>query len=124
MKDDTVKMTRMVTCKLLNSHNHLFGGQLMKWMDEVAFIAATRYTRKRMVTTTVEKTKFQLSVPQSTFIEISAKVINNSGVKLHVLAEAHFENIYEGVKRLAAESHFYFACTDQEGHPVRIPPEL
>lgn len=32
----------------LNANETLFGGQAMKWMDEVAYITATRFTRQKM----------------------------------------------------------------------------
>ena len=32
----------------LNANETLFGGEAMKWMDEVAYITATRFTRQRM----------------------------------------------------------------------------
>jgi len=120
MTNDTVIMTRMVTGKNLNCHHNLFGGQIMKWMDEVAFIAATRYTRKKMVTSNIENSKFHLSAPPGSFAEISGRVIKTNGAKLHVFVEVKFEIMHVGEKKLAAESHFYFACLDQQNHPVRI----
>ena len=115
-------MTRMVTERTLNCHDHLFGGLVMKWMDEVAFIAATRYTRKKMVTSSLEKCKFLLPVPSCSFVEISGKVVETSGAKLHVVCEVTFEAMYGSEKKLAAESHFFFACLDEQDHPARIQP--
>jgi len=92
----------------------------MKWMDEVAFIAATRYTRKKMVTSNIENSKFHLSVPPGSFVEISARAVEKSGAKLHVVCEVTFELLYMDEKKLAARSHFYFACLDEHNHPVRI----
>ena len=37
---------RVVFPKYLNSNGTLFGGKAMQWLDEVAFIAATRYSRQ------------------------------------------------------------------------------
>jgi len=119
---DAVIMTRMVTERALNCHGHLFGGLIMKWMDEVAFIAATRYTRKKMVTSSVEKCKFLLPVPPGSLIEISGRAVASSGAKLHVVCEVTVEEMYGKTKERAAESHFYFACIDDQDHPVRIQP--
>lgn len=122
MNQEAVIMTRMVTERTLNCHHNLFGGLIMKWMDEVAFIAATRYTRKKMVTSSLEKCNFHHSVPHGSFVEISARVIESDVAKLHVVCEMMFEKISEEKKELAAESHFYFACVNERDHPVRIKP--
>ena len=55
--------TRMIKCVFPDTTNHyntLFGGTALNWMDEVAFITATRFSRKKMVTVSLDKTDFQL----------------------------------------------------------------
>ena len=42
----------------------------MQWMDEVAYITATRYTRTKMVTTSIEKIRFLKPVNSNTIIEL------------------------------------------------------
>ena len=42
----------------LNANETLFGGQAMKWMDEVAYITATRFTRQKMFTVNTENIYF------------------------------------------------------------------
>ena len=44
------KQYRVVFPKHLNSNGTFFGGEAMQWLDEVAFITATRFTRQRMIT--------------------------------------------------------------------------
>lgn len=44
--------------KHLNSNGTLFGGEVMQWLDEVALINATRYTRQRMITVKIEQVSF------------------------------------------------------------------
>nr|HMQ43287.1 acyl-CoA thioesterase [Mariniflexile sp.] len=36
---------KMVFPNTLNDHETIFGGTAMKWMDEVAYITATRFAR-------------------------------------------------------------------------------
>ena len=48
------KQTRVIFPSTLNTQDSLFGGNIMKWMDEVAYITAVRYEREKMVTVSVE----------------------------------------------------------------------
>lgn len=117
---EEVCMTRMVTSKHLNSNKILFGGQLMKWMDETAFIAATRYSRKKMVTSSVDNIEFKIPINTGTFLEITSSVKENTGIKLRVYTKIVVEDMYEGNKRIAAESWFTFVCLSETGLPQRI----
>lgn len=40
---------RFIFPEAANDNNTLFGGLAIKWIDEVAYITATRYTKKQMV---------------------------------------------------------------------------
>ncbi len=33
---------------MLNDNKTVFGGEVLKWMDEVAYITATRFAREKM----------------------------------------------------------------------------
>jgi acyl-CoA hydrolase len=58
--------TRIFKAVFPNSTNHydtLFGGTAMHMMDEVAFITATRFTRKRCVTVSSDRIDFKNPYP-------------------------------------------------------------
>lgn len=58
--------TRVFKTVFPNSTNHydtLFGGTAMAMMDEVAFIAATRFSRQVMVTVSSDRIDFKKSIP-------------------------------------------------------------
>lgn len=50
IQDSITKITKTVFPSRTNHHNTLFGGDALAWMDEVAFICATRFCRKPLVT--------------------------------------------------------------------------
>jgi len=118
-----VSMTRMIAKKHLNGNGILFGGQLMKWMDETAFIAATRYTRKSTVTSSVDKILFRTPVKEGTFLEITSYVKENKGYKLIVYTEVIVEEMYGKKTSIAAESWFSFVSLNEHGKPSRIKSE-
>ncbi len=71
--------TRIFKAVFPNTSNHyytLFDGTAMQLMDEIAFITATRFTRKRMVTVSSNRIDFTKPIPSGTMIELVGK--NNS----------------------------------------------
>lgn len=53
----------------LNHHGTLFGGQLLKWVDEYAWMAASLdFTGKRLVTRAMDNIEFKNSAPNGAIL--------------------------------------------------------
>ena len=81
--------TRIFKAVFPNSTNHydtLFGGTAMHMMDEVAFITATRFTRKRCVTVSSDRIDFKKPIPGGTIVELIGTVskIGNTSLQVEV----------------------------------------
>src|SRR5690606_22298631 len=105
----------------LNANETLFGGQAMQWMDEVAYITATRFTRQRMFTVNTENIKFLKAIPLNSIVEIIGKVEKTEAVKLKIKVEIYTEKMYKHCqKEKAIEGVFVFAALDEQKKPTRI----
>jgi acyl-CoA hydrolase len=102
----------------LNSNGKLFGGQLLKWMDEQAFICATKNTGKHIVTVGVEKVKFLNPAKNGDLIEILSKITSMSGATMTIEINA-FINFNNNIKPVAT-AKFRMAAVDENGHPIKI----
>ena len=81
--------TRVFKTVFPNTTNHydtLFGGTAMAMMDEVAFMAATRFSRQVMVTVSSDRIDFKKSIPAGTIIELVGRVkhVGNTSMKVSV----------------------------------------
>lgn len=47
IKKSETKQFKIIFQSSLNDHETLFGGIAMQWMDEVAYITAIRYSKKK-----------------------------------------------------------------------------
>ena len=59
MSAKTVTMIEMVFPDQTNHYGTLFGGHALRLMDKAAFVAASRYARKTVVTACSERVNFQ-----------------------------------------------------------------
>ncbi|MGH9373735.1 MAG: acyl-CoA thioesterase [Vicinamibacterales bacterium] len=58
-----------------NHYHTLFGGTAMAWMDQAAFICATRWCREKVVTVHSSEIDFRRPVPEGSIVEVVARVL-------------------------------------------------
>ena len=104
----------------LNANETLFGGQAMQWMDEVAYITATRFTRQRMFTVNTENIKFLKAVNPDSIVEVVGRVEKTEAVKLKVKVEIFVEEMYGQARDKAIEGVFVFVAMDENKKVKRI----
>jgi len=115
--------TRIFKTVFPNTTNHydtLFGGEAMRMMDEVAFIAATRFSRQVMVTVSSDKIDFKKPIPAGTFVELVARVSHVGNTSLKVTVEIYIEQMYAEGRELAVHGSFALVAIDENKKPIKI----
>lgn len=116
-------VTRIFKAVFPDSTNHydtLFGGTAMHLMDEVAFITATRFTRKKVVTVSSDRIDFTKPIPAGTIIELVGKVVHVGNTSLKVLVEIFIEEMYKEGRDKAITGTFTFVAIDENKKPMKI----
>lgn len=103
-----------------NHYNTLFGGTAMYLMDEVAFITATRFSRKKVVTVSSSKIDFNESIPADTIIELVGRVVGIGNTSLQVQVEIFRENMYDNKRKKAITGEFTFVAIGHNGKAIKI----
>lgn len=103
-----------------NHYGTLFGGTAMQLMDEVAFITATRFTRKRVVTVSSDRIDFNKPIPEGTIIELVGKVSKIGNTSIEVKVEIYIEQMYEEKREQAIKGVFTFVALDEHRKPASI----
>jgi len=114
------RQVKIVFKNLINDHNTLFGGIALQWMDEVAYISATRFCRKKVVTISTGKIDFKKPIPYGTIAELVGTVKNVGAVKLEIKVQIFIEQKYTENRELAVEGSFFFAAVDDDNQPVKL----
>ncbi|WP_430817277.1 acyl-CoA thioesterase [Carboxylicivirga sp. RSCT41] len=114
------RICKAVFPETLNANNSLFGGKAMQWMDEAAYISATRFTRQKMFTASTGKIKFLKPITPDSIIEVIARVIKAGPVRLKVSVQVFSENMYSHDRELAVESEFDMVSLNDKNQPQRI----
>jgi acyl-CoA hydrolase len=111
---------RVVFPKHLNSNGTFFGGEAMQWLDEVAFITATRYSRQRMMTVKIEHIRFIRPIMPNTIVEITGAIEKAGNVKLYIKIEVYSEDMYSQRREKAMDADFVFASCNDDLSPAPL----
>ena len=115
--------TRLFKAVFPNTTNHydtLFGGTAMHLMDEVAFITATRFARKKMVTVASDRIDFTKPIPSGTIVELIGRVIHIGNTSLKVLVEIYVEEMYSDYRQKAISGTFTLVAINDQKEPVSL----
>lgn len=126
MKSRTAKETLSITTKVVLPHDtntlgHLFGGQLLAWMDVISSVAAHRHCRRVVVTASVNNVSFQQPIAQSSIITLKAKVSRAFNSSMEIIVDVFVENPVTGVQVKSNEAIYTFVAVDQNGGPIQVP---
>lgn len=109
---------------LTNHHETLFGGKAMAIMDEVAFMAGTRFCRKRLVTVSSDKINFEKAIPSGSIIEAIARVDSIGRTSLKVKVEIYVEDMYVEGRELAIQGMFSLVALGEDKKPIPVLQDI
>lgn len=113
---------KLVLPENLNQYGFLFGGYLLKWVDEYAWIAASLdYPECNFVTVGLDKVEFRENVKKGTILRfiIDKAKTGNTSVQYSVSV---FRGRGEGGKEnLIFSTRVTFVCIDEEGSKILLP---
>lgn len=105
---------------MVNHYGTLFGGIAMQWMDRAAWVCATRYARRTMVTVASDKIVFKKPAPLGALVEISARIMKVGNTSVRVEVSLIAEDPLSGKQHLATRGEFVMVALDKDGKPCQI----
>ncbi|HUO34388.1 MAG TPA: acyl-CoA thioesterase [Candidatus Acidoferrum sp.] len=103
-----------------NHYGTLFGGDALRLMDMVAFVAASRHERRTVVTASSERIDINLPVRQGQLAEVIGRVTRTGRTSLTVEVELWAEELLTGSRELYTKGSFVPVAVDANGRPVAI----
>ena len=116
----TITMTEIVFPSQVNPHGTLFGGIALQWMDQAAWLAATRFARKTFVTIASERIEFKKPVYEGDIVVLRAHVLRVGRTSVTVEVNLNAENPRTGDEHLATRGEFALVALDDKGNPTPV----
>jgi len=105
-----------------NVAGNVFGGSILRLIDEVASIVAFRHARKNVVTASIDRMDFFSPVYIGDLLRLNASInyVHKSSMEVGVRVEA--ENPVSGKVRHTGTCFLTYVALDKEGTPTPVPP--
>ena len=105
-----------------NTHDTMFGGLLMKHIDETAAISARRHCRGSVVTASNDGVHFHCPIQRDDIVILESYVCSVGRTSMEIFVKIMTEQSgSENVRTVAAISFLTFVALDENGKPTEVP---
>ena len=116
-----MKSYKVVMPEHLNQFGHIFGGNLLKWADEYAWIAASLdYPDCKFVTVGLDEVYFRANVKEGSILEFDLEKVKegNTSVQYHVDV---YSNLRSNENILIFETNITMVNLDENDKKKSLP---
>jgi acyl-CoA hydrolase len=120
VKASETRTAKVVAPHTTNSYNTLSGGELLGWMDEIAAIAASRFSRYPVVTASLDRIDFKHPIPAGSIVEMVAHVTRCGRTSVQVTVDVYVEYLRTPERLHAVTGQFAMVAIGENKKPVPI----
>lgn len=125
----SVSVSKTVVARVMmpqdaNISGNVFGGTILKMVDEICYVAATKHARTNIVTASVDSMRFLSPVHVGDLLTLKANVnaVWHTSMEVGVRIEAEDPRADE--VRHTGSSYLTVVALDSEGRPTEVPDLL
>lgn len=107
----------------INHYGRLFGGQLLKWIDELAGIVAIRHCGATVTTAAIDNLQFQAPAYTGDMIVLQGMVTYVGRTSMEVRIDTYREAL-DGTREMINRAYIDMVCINCKGEPTEVPELL
>jgi acyl-CoA hydrolase len=115
-------MTVLMTPDMANFAGNVHGGTVLKFLDQVAYACASRYSGRYVVTLSVDQVMFLQPIHVGELVTFLASVNHTGTSSMEIGIKVLAENIRTQELRHANSCFFTMVAVDDVRKPVAVPP--
>jgi acyl-CoA hydrolase len=119
--DSASHISRVMMPTDANIAGNVFGGTILKLVDEVSGLVALRHCNSNVVTASIEHMDFLYPVHIGDLLSLDARMTYVGNSSMEVLVNVTAENLMTGEKQHAGDSIVTLVALDRDGHPRPAP---
>lgn len=114
-------MMKMMQPTEANIYGYVHGGEIMKLVDEAAFVSATRLARTNVVTASVDHIGFGHPVKIGSLLILKSRVNFTGRTSMEVGVLIETEDPRDGVRHTVGSAYLTMVALNNRGKPATIP---
>lgn len=125
-KGDSIPMEhyKLILPEFMNNQGTLFGGHLLKWIDEFAYITASlEYPGNRFVTVALDKVVFKHRIAGGQVLRFCVEKSNLGNTSVEYLVKVYGTKVLGDRAKVLFETRITFVNVSESGQkkPIRKP---
>lgn len=117
-------MNVLMTADSANFSGNVHGGRLLSLLDGVAYACAARYSRRYVVTLSVDQMFFKEPIHVGDLVTFKAQINLTGRSSMEVGIRVEAENLRTGLRRHTNTCYFTMVALDDDSKPAAVPPLL
>ena len=105
----------------INHYGRLFGGQLLKWIDELAGIVAMRHCGCTVTTAAIDNLQFQAPAYTGDMVVLRGWVTYVGRTSMEVRVDTYREAL-DGTREMINRAYIDMVAINCKGKPTPVPP--
>ena len=105
----------------INHYGRLFGGQLLKWIDELAGIVAMRHCGCTVTTAAIDNLQFQAPAYTGDMVVLRGWVTYVGRTSMEVRVDTYREAL-DGTRKMINRAYIDMVAINCKGKPTPVPP--
>lgn len=107
----------------LNHYGRLFGGELLKWIDELAGIVAFRHSEANVTTAAIDNLQFKAPAYEGELVVLQGMVTSVGRSSMEIRVDTFVES-QDGTRKRINRAYIDMVAIDSQGKPVEVPELL
>src|SRR5690606_19232169 len=117
----TLTMNVIMTPDNANFSGNVYGGTLLKYLDEVAYACASRFAGGYVVTLSVDQVTFRQPIHVGELVTFLASVNYTGRTSIEIGIKVITEDIHKKLVRHTNSCFFTMVAIDEQGKTVEVP---
>lgn len=120
VEDSMTEQQYIVRPSDINHYGRLFGGQLLKWIDELAGIVATRHSNATITTAAIDNLQFQAPAFVGDLIVLQGTVTYVGRSSMEIRVDTYVEAL-DGTRKMINRAYIDMVAIDCQGKAREVP---
>ena len=104
----------------INHYGRLFGGQLLKWIDELAGIVAMRHCGCTITTAAIDNLQFRAPAYTGDIVVLRGWVTSVGRTSMEIRVDTYRESL-DGSREMINQAYIDMVAIDSNGRPQEVP---
>lgn len=119
VEDSKTEQFRLLKYEDINGANRLFGGKLMAWIDEVAWVTARRHCEEQVTTACIDNLQFKEPAFLGDMVVIIGRMTYIGRSSMEVRVDSYIEDIH-GIRRPINRAYVMMVAIDENERPKAV----